>query len=77
MNSCGAIRLSPIAPYGLRLIVLWVAPYREIFEVIDSRHPPDWVTEFGDDGERYSYPAPLNEASVARMELCGIRDDRV
>jgi hypothetical protein len=45
---------------------LWVAPYRvEIFEVIDSRHPPDWVTEFGDDGERYSYPAPLNEASVA------------
>ena len=49
----------------------------EIFEVIDSRHPSDWVTEFGDDGERYSYPAPLNEASVARMELCGIRDDRV
>jgi len=28
----------------------------EVFEVIDSRHPPDWVTELGDDGEQYSYP---------------------
>ena len=33
----------------------------ELFEVIDSRHPPDWVTKFGDEGEQYSYPAPLNE----------------
>ena len=33
----------------------------ELFEVIDSQHPPDWVTEFGDEGEQYSYPAPLNE----------------
>lgn len=34
----------------------------EIFEVLDSRQPPDWVTEFGDEGEQYSYPPPLNEA---------------
>ena len=33
----------------------------ELFEVMDSRHPPDWVTEFGDEGEQYSYPVPLNE----------------
>lgn len=33
-----------------------------LFDVIDSREPQDWVTEIGDDGERYSYPPPLNEA---------------
>ncbi len=32
------------------------------FSFVDSREPVDWVTEFGDDGERYSYPAPLNRA---------------
>ena len=31
-----------------------------LFEVLDSREPDDWVTEFGDDGERYAYPPPLN-----------------
>jgi len=34
----------------------------ELFDVIDPTEPGDWVTEFGEDGERYSYPAPLNEA---------------
>ena len=33
----------------------------EIFDVIDSSQPMEWITEFGDDGEQYSYPAPLNE----------------
>jgi hypothetical protein len=33
----------------------------DIFDVIDTRHPPDWITVFGEDGERYSYPPPLNE----------------
>ena len=33
-----------------------------LFSLIDSREPVDWVTEFGDDGERYSYPPPLNKA---------------
>lgn len=30
------------------------------FEVIDSTEPDDWVTEIGEDGERYAYPLPLN-----------------
>ncbi len=34
----------------------------DLFEVADSREPDDWVTEFGEDGERYAYPLPLNES---------------
>ncbi|SPF39822.1 conserved hypothetical protein [Candidatus Sulfopaludibacter sp. SbA4] len=30
------------------------------FKVLDAREPGDWVMEYGDDGERYAYPAPLN-----------------
>jgi len=33
-----------------------------LFEVIDPREPDDWVTEFGEDGERYAYPPPLNKS---------------
>jgi hypothetical protein len=33
----------------------------DLFSLIDPKEPADWVTEFGDDGERYSYPAPLNK----------------
>ncbi|HXD34220.1 MAG TPA: hypothetical protein VN643_24095 [Pyrinomonadaceae bacterium] len=33
-----------------------------LFSVVDSTEPSDWVTEFGDDGERYSYPPSLNKA---------------
>ena len=29
-----------------------------LFEVFDPSEPGDWVTDFGDDGERYAYPAP-------------------
>lgn len=32
----------------------------DLFSVVDAREPRDWVTEFGDDGERYSYPPLLN-----------------
>ena len=31
-----------------------------LFRVLDSREPEDWVTESGDDGERYAYPSALN-----------------
>lgn len=31
-----------------------------LFEVVSPYEPNDWVTELGDDGERYAYPAPLN-----------------
>jgi hypothetical protein len=33
-----------------------------LFSLVDQREPTDWVTEFGDDGERYSYPPPLNKS---------------
>ena len=33
----------------------------ELFNVLDSSEPKDWVTEIGEDGERYSYPKPLNK----------------
>ena len=32
-----------------------------LFRVIDRHEPADWVTDFGDDGERYAYPPPLNK----------------
>jgi hypothetical protein len=31
-----------------------------IFELVDSSEPSDWVTEFGAEGERYSYPPELS-----------------
>ena len=34
---------------------------RNLFSLVDAQEPVDWVTEFGDDGERYSYPPPLNK----------------
>ncbi len=33
----------------------------ELFEVLDAAEPEEWVTEYGEDRERYSYPPPLNE----------------
>lgn len=33
-----------------------------LFSSVDEGEPVDWITEFGDDGERYSYPQPLNKA---------------
>src|SRR5438876_11896447 len=34
----------------------------DLFSLVDHRETVDWVTEFGDDGERYSYPVPLNKS---------------
>jgi len=31
-----------------------------LFEVVDFHEPQSWVTTYGDDGERYAYPPPLN-----------------
>ena len=33
----------------------------KLFSLVDCHDPVDWVTEFGDDGERYSYPSSLNK----------------
>jgi hypothetical protein len=38
-----------------------------LFEIINHREPADWVTEYGDDGERYAYPPSLN--------TCGFFED--
>ena len=32
-----------------------------IFKIIDKTEPEDWDTEYGEDGERYSYPIILNQ----------------
>src|SRR5205807_5761201 len=32
-----------------------------LFFVVNNCEPSDWVTEHGDEGERYSYPPPLNK----------------
>lgn len=40
---------------------------RHLFEVVDPREPEDWLTELGEDGERYAYPPPLN--------TCGFFED--
>jgi len=33
---------------------------RGLFAILDAREPGDWISEYGDDGERYAYPGPLN-----------------
>ena len=32
-----------------------------LFSLVDSGEPADWITEYGEDGERYSYPPSLNK----------------
>ena len=32
----------------------------ELFTVTDAREPDDWVSELGEDNERYAYPPLLN-----------------
>lgn len=33
----------------------------KLFQVLDAHEPEDWVTEFGEDGERYAYPTILGK----------------
>ena len=33
----------------------------DLFATVDAQEPGDWVTEFGEDRERYSYPPTLNK----------------
>ncbi|HAE41250.1 MAG TPA: hypothetical protein DCG57_21850 [Candidatus Riflebacteria bacterium] len=64
--------LSPKQPYFVigieaddyRLINDMGQPYlypADLFEVVDSSEPANWITEYGEEGERYSYPASLKE----------------
>jgi len=34
---------------------------KHLFVLVDKRTPADWVTECGEDGERYAYPPALNK----------------
>src|SRR5579864_3759814 len=34
---------------------------RGFFQVLDAREPGDWISGYGEDGERYAYPPPLNQ----------------
>ncbi|HNS20386.1 MAG TPA: hypothetical protein PKH24_07790 [Sedimentisphaerales bacterium] len=43
-----------------------------LFEVVDPHEPTAWVTEYGDDGERYSYPPELNEAGFFEDYFDGV-----
>jgi hypothetical protein len=63
--------LTPGQPYmvlgieadDLRILNDQGKPYlypHEIFKVVDAREPLDWVSELGEDNERYAYPPPLN-----------------
>ncbi len=33
----------------------------DLFDVMEDREPLCWITEYGDEGERYAYPPALNE----------------
>jgi hypothetical protein len=32
-----------------------------LFQVLDHQEPADWISDFGEDGERYAYAIPLNK----------------
>lgn len=39
----------------------------QLFKVVDPSEPEDWISELGEDGERYAYPPLLN--------ACGFFED--
>jgi hypothetical protein len=39
----------------------YLYPYT-LFTVVDAREPADWMSERGEDNERYAYPPPLNSS---------------
>jgi hypothetical protein len=70
--------LAPDQPYvvlgieadDLRILNDQGRPYlypRDLFTVVDAHEPEDWVSELGEENERYAYPPPLND--------CGFFED--
>ncbi len=45
-----------------------------LFDIVDAREPDDWVTEIGEDGERYAYPLPLNSVGFFEDFFDGDKD---
>ena len=33
---------------------------QSLFEMVDGTEPTDWITDFGDEGERYAYTVEIN-----------------
>lgn len=33
----------------------------DLFDIVDPLEPEDWISEIGDDGERYAYPPAINK----------------
>lgn len=46
----------------------------ESFTVIDPSEPADWVTEYGDNGERYAYPPSLNQVGFFEDYFAGCHE---
>jgi hypothetical protein len=70
--------LTPQQPYAVigieaddfRLLNDRGQPYlypHQLFKVVDPHEPDDWITEYGEDGERYASPPPLH--------TCGFFED--
>ena len=32
-----------------------------LFDIVEPNEPKSWITEYGEDGERYSYPPAMNQ----------------
>lgn len=57
-------RIVGIQADGYRLINDFGSPYLyppDLFLLVDGKEPADWLTEYGAEGERYTYPQELNQ----------------
>ncbi|WP_163337602.1 hypothetical protein [Desulfopila sp. IMCC35008] len=46
----------------------------DCFEIVDDTKPPFWVTEFGEDGEEYSYPENWNKVGIFEDYFEGVKE---
>lgn len=49
----------------------------ECFDIVDHTKPSFWITEFGEDGEEYSYPEEWNKAGYFEAyfeEVTGVKE---
>lgn len=45
-----------------------------LFSIADPHKPEDWITVYGEDGEQYAYPPPLNDCGFFEDFFDGKRD---
>ena len=46
----------------------------EVLTVLDPCEPEDWITEYGEEGERYAYPPQLNGDRFWEYYFNGVRE---